>query len=92
MAIVIVFLLGILNFAAHRAVLESGHPLVDAMPQAIRSLGRMLGGRLSLLVEFVMLLGALWMVDAGSTGWAIAYLGYSALNGLSAWLILSGRA
>lgn len=92
MAIVIVFLLGIVNFAAHRAVLESGHPLVDAMPQAIRALGRMLGGRLSLVVEFVMLLGAMWMVDAGSTGWALAYLGYSALNGLSAWLILSGRA
>jgi hypothetical protein len=92
MAIVIVFLLGIVNFAAHRAVLDGGHPLVDAMPRAMRSLGRLLGGRLSLVVEFVMLLGALWMVDAGSTGWALAYLGYSALNGLSAWLILGGRA
>jgi hypothetical protein len=91
MAIVVVFLLGIVNFAAHRAVLESRHPLIEAMPQAIRALGSLLGGRLSLVAEFVMLLGALWMVNAGATGWAIAYLGYSALNGLSAWLILSGR-
>lgn len=87
MAIVIVFLLGIANFAAHRAVLESGHPLVEVMPRAFH----MLGGRMSLIVEFVLLLGALWMVAAGSSGWATAYLCYSAMNGLAAWLILSGR-
>lgn len=87
MAIVIVFLLGIANFAAHRAVLESGHPLVDVMPRAFQ----LLGGRMSLIVEFAMLLGALWMVSAGETGWALAYLCYSALNGLAAWLILSNR-
>jgi hypothetical protein len=88
MAIAIVFLLGIANFAAHRAVLESGHPLVDAMPRMLQ----MLGGRASLVAEFAMLLGAMWMVSAGSTGWALAYICYSALNGLAAWLILSGRA
>jgi hypothetical protein len=88
MGILIVFLLGIVNFAAHRAVLESGHPLVDAMPRAFQ----MLGGRMSLIVEFAMLLGAMWMVSAGETGWALAYICYSGLNGLAAWLILSGRA
>jgi len=88
MAIVIVFLLGIANFAAHRAVLESEHPLLDAMPRAFQ----MLGGRMSFVVEFAMLLGAMWMVSTGSTGWALAYLGYSVLNGVSAWLILSGKA
>lgn len=87
MAIVIVFVLGIVNFAAHRAVLESGHPLVDAMPSVLQ----LLGGRMSFVVEFAMLLGALWMVSAGSTGWALAYICYSAVNGLAAWLILSGR-
>jgi hypothetical protein len=51
----------------------------------------MLGGRMSLVVEFAMLLGALWMVSAGSGGWAIVYVCYSAVNGLAAWLILSGR-
>lgn len=88
MAILIVFVLGIVNFAAHRAVLESGHPLVAAMPRAFR----LLGGRVSLVVEFAMLLGAMWMVSAGSSGWALAYICYSVVNGLAAWLILSGRA
>lgn len=88
MAIVIVFLLGIANFAAHRAVLESGHPLVDSLPRGFQ----LLGGRMSLIVEFAMLLGAMWMVAAGSSGWALGYVCYSALNGLAAWLILSGRA
>ena len=87
MAIVIVFFLGIANFAAHRAVLESGHPLVDSIPRAFQAMG----GRMSLVVEFAMLLGAMWMVSVGSTGWAIAYVCYSALNGLAAWLILTGR-
>ena len=87
MAIVIVFLLGIANFAAHRAVLESGHPLVAAMPRALQ----VLGGRLGLLVEFVMLLGSLWMVSVGETGWALGYTAYSIVNALAAWLILSGK-
>jgi hypothetical protein len=87
MAILIVFLLGIANFAAHRAVLESGHPLVDAMPRAFQ----VLGGRLGLLVEFVMLLGSMWMVSVGETAWALGYTAYSAVNAFAAWLILSGR-
>jgi hypothetical protein len=88
MGILIVFILGIVNFAAHRAVLESGHSLVEAMPRVFQ----LLGGRISLVVEFAMLLGAMWMVSAGSSGWALAYMCYSAVNGLAAWLILSGRA
>jgi len=86
MAILIVFLLGIANFAAHRAVLESGHPLVDGLPRGLQGLGR-----LSLVVEFAMLLGSLWMVSNGATGWAFGYGAYSSVNALAAWLILSGR-
>jgi hypothetical protein len=87
MAIAILFLLGIGNFAAHKAVLESGHPLLGQVPWFYH----MLGGRFSLSVEFFILLGAMLMVGAGSIGWALAYVGYSVLNGISAWLILSGR-
>jgi hypothetical protein len=50
-----------------------------------------LGGRLSLVVEFAMLLGAMIMTAAGSVGWLLVYAFYTALNGLSAWLIASGR-
>ena len=88
MAFVFLFLLGIGNFAMHKAVLESGHPLLGQVPWFFH----LLGGRFSLLVEFLMLLGAMLMVDSGATGWAWGYGAYSLVNGLSAWLILSGRA
>ncbi|MFC3213435.1 hypothetical protein [Novosphingobium panipatense] len=85
--LIIVFCLGVLNFAAHRAVLDSNHPMLMQVPWFFQALG----GRLSLIVEFVMLLGALVMVAAGSTGWALVYVFYSGLNTLSAWLIFTGR-
>lgn len=87
MALTIVFLLGIANFALHKAVLESGHPLLGQVSWVFH----MLGGRASLLVEFVMLLGSMLMVSGGSSGWAWGYGAYSAANGLAAWLILDHR-
>jgi hypothetical protein len=87
MAIALLFLLGIANFALHKAVLESGHPLLEQIPWFFHSLG----GRLSLITEFVMLLGAMVMAASGSSGWVWFYALYSALNGVSAWLILSRR-
>lgn len=87
MAIMIAFLLGIGNFAAHKAVLESGHPIIAQVPWFFN----LLGGRFSLLVEFAMLLGTLLMVAQGETGWAWFYGAYSAVNFASAWLILTGR-
>jgi hypothetical protein len=68
-------------------VLTSEHPLLGQVPWFFH----LLGGRFSLLVEFIMLLGAMLMVAGGSTGWAWFYAGYSAVNAGSAWLILSGR-
>lgn len=87
MAILLVFLLGLGNFALNKAAIESGHPLLSELPGALRGNG----GRLSLGLEFVLLLGALLLVANGHTAWGWAYLGYSALNGVAGWLILSGR-
>lgn len=87
MAIALLFLLGIANFAMHKAVLESGHPLLRSAPVVMQ----MMGGRFSLAVEFMILLSSLIMVDQGALGWGWGYAGYSAFNGLSAWLILSRR-
>lgn len=87
MAIVLLFMLGVANFAMHKAVLESGHPLLGQTPWFVH----MLGGRFSLGVEFLMLLGAMLMVDTGALGWAWGYGVYSVVNGLAAWLILSRR-
>jgi len=87
MVILFVFLLGIGNFTLHRAVIESGHPLVTQMAWLVN----LLGGRGSLALEFALLLAAMLLVASGHPAWAWAYLGYSALNGVSAWLLLSGR-
>lgn len=87
MILFVTLLLGTANFALHKAVLESHHPLLGAMPQLLRGLG----GRASLLVEFAVLLGTLLLVAGGSSVWALVYAGYTAFNAGSAWLILSGR-
>lgn len=87
MGLVIVFFLGVLNFAAHKAVLESGHRLLSQAPWFFQPLG----GRFSLVVEFVLLLGAMIAIAGGSAAWSWIYILYSALNVASAWLISSGR-
>ena len=87
MAVLIIFLLGIGNFAAHKAVIESRHPILAQVPWFFT----LLGGRFSLLVEFAMLLGTLLMAASGATGWAWFYAAYSGMNYASAWLILSGK-
>ena len=87
MVIALLFILGVSNFAMHKAVLESGHPLLGQVPWFLH----LLGGRLGLAVEFLMLLGSMLMVSQGSPGWAWGYAAYTLLNAVSAWLILSGR-
>jgi hypothetical protein len=82
-----IFVLGIANFAMHKAVLESGHPLVGRMLRFVH----MLGGRATLAAEFLILLGAMLLVATGLAGWGWAYLGYTALNAFAAWLMLTRR-
>lgn len=87
MAVLIIFVLGVGNFAMHRAVLASGHRMLGQMPRYIH----MLGGRASLAAEFLLLLAALLLASYASPLWAWGYLGYTLLNGLGAWLILTRR-
>ncbi|WP_298190860.1 hypothetical protein [Novosphingobium sp.] len=87
MAILIIFLLGVGNFALHQAIMDSGHPLLDQMPWFYHALS----SRFSLVVEFLMLLGGLLLASEGVAWGALAYLAYSLLNAFSAWLILSGK-
>lgn len=86
MLLALVLLLGMANFALHRAVLESAHPLLARTPWF-----RMLGGKFSLSLEFVMLLGAALLAGEGVALWVWLYAGYTLANAGSAWLILSGR-
>lgn len=86
-AILLIFLLGIGNFAFHAALIEGRHRLLRSLPPYVR----MMGGRASLAAEFVVLLAALLLVAYGHASWGWAYLGYTLLNGLAAWLILTQR-
>lgn len=87
MAILFIFLLGVGNFAMQGAVLGSGHPLLDSAPWFYHALNR----RLALVVEFLMLLAGLLLAAEGQIWAALAYLGYSVMNAVSAWLILTRR-
>jgi hypothetical protein len=88
MALAVLFFLGIGNFALHKAVLESRHPLLGRAPWFVHMLG---GGKLGLSVEFVVLLGSMLMVADGALGWAWGYAFYSLANAFAAWLVLSDR-
>ncbi|MFZ1743291.1 MAG: hypothetical protein WAT93_10575 [Pontixanthobacter sp.] len=87
MAIFIIFVLGIGNFALHRAVMESGHNVLRQIPWYASGKGR----KLALMLEFAVLLAAMLLAADGSPGFAWGYLIYSAANGMSGWLILTGR-
>lgn len=87
MWIVATFLLGVGNFALHKAVLESRHPLVENMLRP----GRTTIGRATLAAEFVALLTSLLLVANGHPLWGWLYLGYSLFNAASGWMILTRR-
>ena len=87
MAILLTFLLGIGNFALHKAVIESRHPVVGLLPRFLTGAG----GRGSMAAEFGILLAVMLMVANGHPGWRWAYLAYSSSNGVAAWMILSHR-
>ena len=86
-AVLVTFVLGIANFAMHRAVLESGHPLLEQMPGT----GSKARRSITFALEFAILLAAMLFAANGWPGFAWAYAGYSALNAASAWFILSGK-
>ena len=87
MLIVLLFVLGVANFAAHKAVLDSGHPMLEALPSFYKSAG----GRFSLMFEFAVLLVAMLLAANGWPGAATAYGIYSLLNLGTAWLVLTRR-
>lgn len=87
MAILLIFILGVVNFALNKAVLESHHPMIGHSPLFRGRMGR----RAALATEFVILLIALLLAANGWTEIGWIYLAYSALNALAGWLIISGR-
>lgn len=86
-ALALILTLGVGNFALHRALLDRAAPLAAQMPDSLVRLG----GRLSLLAEFGVLLAALLLAANGWPELAWAYLAYSALNAMAAWFVLKRR-
>lgn len=89
MLVVFCFLMGIANFAMHKAVAESGHPFVE---DTKRYFGKHFSPYGSYALELALLLGAMLLAHEGSMWVMLLYWGYTAMNGIATWLLLSGRA
>ncbi|MCT2557896.1 hypothetical protein N0B51_02750 [Tsuneonella sp. YG55] len=87
MPLTLIFLLGVANFAMHAAVMHSDHPLLGRNRWYLHRLG----GRVTLTTEFLLLFAALLLVAEGWRWLVWAYLGYSLLNAVAVWLILTRR-
>lgn len=87
MALIITFLLGMGNFACHRAVIASGHRMLTVMPPRTLQVAR----AASLALEFCLLCGALFAAKSGAVHWVWLYAGYFLINLGAAWSIISGR-
>lgn len=89
MIVIFCFLMGIANFAMHKAVAESGHPFVE---DTKRYFGKHFGRYSSYGIELLMLIGAMLFAQEGSLIIVFIYWAYTGMNGLATWLLLSGRA
>lgn len=87
MALIIAFLLGVGNFACHRAVIASGHRLLSDMPPSVLKAAQ----RASLALEFILLCGALYAATRGAVHWVWLYAGYFLINLGAAWSIVTRR-
>lgn len=80
----LILIAGVANFAMHRWMLESGHPVVEA---AIRPIRRAMGRNASIVIEFGILIGALWMAQRSWFVPMLLYGVYTALNAATVALI-----
>ncbi len=87
MLLAIAFVLGIANFAAHRAVVESGHPLLSVYATESWPVIR----KVMLVIEFAVLAGVMMVIWAGREGWLWFYGFYSIANIGFAWAIVTRR-
>lgn len=71
------FLMGIANFAAHRAMLESPHPVVQ---EALSSLRGQFGQQATYILEFFVLLGAMAFESKHPLATLIIYGLYTMFN------------
>ena len=83
-ALIAILIAGMGNFAMHRWMLESGHPLVEAATAGVR---RLLGRHATYVLEFFLLLCALWLASINWFAALMIYGSYTAMNAATiAWL------
>ena len=80
----LVFLSGIVNFAAQKAVIESGHPFIESVREHF---GKVAGERLGMFLDFVILAGTLMVAHKGNVVMPFMYFGYTVFNMVAAYLI-----
>ena len=88
MYIFIIFLCGVANFAMHKAMLESNHPI---MAEARDSFRKLLGPYGSYILEFFMLTAAMIFANMGMLSAVIFYFVYTLANCAAAWVLFSNK-
>ena len=88
MLLTLCFFLGVGNFAMHKAVAESGHPFVE---DTKRHFGPYFSPYGSYAIELALLIGVMWLANAGSLSISLMYGTYTAINSVATWLLLSGK-
>lgn len=88
MLLILCFLMGVGNFAMHKAVAESRHPYVE---DTKRYFGMHFGKNASYAIELTFLIGALLFAHEGSLLITGFYLVYTLLNVFATWMLLTGR-
>jgi hypothetical protein len=89
MLVIFCFMLGVANFAMHKAVAESGHPFVE---DTKRYFGKHFSPYGSYAIELALLIGAMLFAHEGAAAVVLVYCAYTGMNGIATWLLLSGKA
>lgn len=88
MLLILAFLMGVGNFAMHKAVAESDHPFVR---DTKRYFGKHFGKNGSYAIELMLLIGAMLFAKDGSMLIVILYGIYTGFNVFATWMLLNNR-
>ena len=88
MYIFVIFLCGVANFAMHKAMLESNHPVIA---EARGSFRKILGPYGSDMLEFFMLVSAMIFANMGMLSVVIFYFVYTLANCAAAWVLFFNK-
>lgn len=84
MLVLVATIMGVANFAMHRALVESDHPLLARARVAYQ---RVLGRHGSYLLEFLVLVCGLAFAARGSVGGTLLYALYTGTNAGGLWML-----